>query len=219
MGAPNCYTPILACRLRVARLDAAGSPLAGAGNLAVSDSLIKIGYSTVIKEGANLEQDNGCNVQCVKAQFPDKITGVNLTMELCHLDIELISLMTGGVLITEGGRGNVGLALPDSDAELNDRVSVEAWSLAWDGDEQATEDGDPLYIRTIFPSTSWVEGDRTYEGAITRIPLTGRGRGNANFLDGPGNDLPPGYTSAKGEYYDIGELPEATCGTSALIGS
>lgn len=220
MPAPNCYSPLLACRLRVALLDSTGAPVAGAGNVAVSDSLIRLGYSLVRSEGVNFEQKNGCGNICVKYQGNDKITGVNLTMELCHLDLELIALMTQASLVNDGARTNVGTALPGVDDELTRRVSVEVWSYAWDSDEQATEGGNLLHIRTIFPSTSWTEGDRTYEEGITRIPLVGRGRSNANFGDGPGNDLPWGaYTSPKGEFLDDGALPTATCGTSTLAAS
>lgn len=223
MVAPNCYTPLLACRLRVALLEDNGAPDAGAGNVAVSDSLIRIGYSVVVTEGASFEQKNGCGDICVQYQGEDRIKAVNLTIELCHLDFELIALMTGASLVSEPGRTNIGTALPAVDADLSRRVSVEAWSLAWDGDEQAIDDtggSEPLYIRTIFPSTSWVEGDRTYEEGITRIPLTGRGRSNSQFGNGPGNDLPWGaYTTPKGEYLDDNALPAATCGTGTLVAS
>ena len=131
--------------------------------------------------------------------------------------------MTGASLVSEPGRTNIGTALPAVDADLTRRVSIELWSLAWDGDEQAIDDtggSEALHIRTVFPSTSWIEGDRTYEEGITRITLTGRGRSNSNFGNGPGNDLPWGaYVTPKGEYLDDGELPTATCGTSTLVAS
>lgn len=223
MPAPNCYTPLLACRLRVALLDANGAPSAGAGSVAVSDSLIRIGYQVQVEAGVRFVQKNGCGTVCVKYEGSDQITGVNLTMELCHLDFELIALLTGASLVSEGGRTNIGTALPAVGEDLDRRVSIEAWSLAWDGDEQAVDDtggAEPLYIRTIFPSVSWVEGDRTYEEGITRIPLTGKGRSNSNFGNGPGNDLPWGaYTTPKGEYLDDNALPAATCGTSTLVAS
>ncbi len=223
MGQPNCFTPLFICRLRVALLDDSGAPDAGADALAVSDSIIRLGYQLDVVTGTQFEQKNGCGTVCVQFQGEDRIRGVNLTMELCHLDMELISLMTGASLVSEPGRTNIGTALPAIDADLTRRVSIEAWSKAWDGDEQATDQtggSEPLYIRTIFPSTSWIEGDRTYEEGITRITLTGRGRSNANFGNGPGNDLPWGaYVTPKGEYIDDGDLPTATCGTSTLVAS
>lgn len=223
MPDPNCYTPLLACRMRVALLDANGAPDDGADHLAVSDSLINVGYSVVVEEGAEFSQKNGCGVTCVQYQGQDRIKAVNLTMELCHLDFELLALMTGASLVSEAGRPNIGTALPAVDADLTRRVSLEVWSYAWDGDQQAidtTGGSDALYIRTVFPSTSWVEGDRTYEEGITRITLTGKGRSNSNFGNGPGNDLPWGaYTTPKGEYLDDNALPTATCGTSTLVAS
>lgn len=223
MPTPNCYTPLLACRLRVALLDDNGAPSAGAGSLWVTDSLIRIGYQLQITEGVTFEQKNGCGNICVQYQGEDRVKSVNLTLELCHLDFEGVALMTGAGLVSEAGRTNIGTTLPSVDSDLTRRVSVEAWSLAWDGDEQAVDDtggAEPLYIRTIFPSTSWVEGDRTYEEGITRITLNGKGRSNANFGNGPGNDLPWGaYVTPKGEYLDDGELPAATCGTSTLSAS
>lgn len=223
MPDPNCYTPLLACRLRVALLAANGAPSAGADHQAITDSLISVKYSLDITEGASFEQKNGCGVTCVQYQGQDRVKGVNLTMELCHLDVELIALMTGASLVSEVGRTNIGTALPAVDADLTRRVSVEVWSYAWDGDEQAidtTGGSEALYIRTIFPSTSWVEGERTYEEGITRITLVGKGRSNSNFGNGPGNDLPWGaYVTPKGEYIDDNALPSATCGTQTLVAS
>lgn len=223
MPDPNCYTPLLACRMRVALLDANGAPDDGADHMAITDSLINVKYSLVLEEGAKFSQKNGCGNVCVQYEGQDKIKSVGLTMELCHLDFELIALMTGASLVSEPGRTNIGTALPSIDSELTRRVSLEVWSYAWDGDEQAvdtTGGAEPLFIRTIFPSTAWTEGDRTYEEGITRITLNGKGRSNSQFGNGPGNDLPWGaYTSPKGEYLDDAALPTATCGTQTLVAS
>ncbi len=220
MPAPYCVTPLLVCRLRIALLDDTGAPDAGDDSVWVTDQLIRMTYQLQVEAGTRFVQKNGCGTVCVKYEGEDQITGVNLTMELCKLDIEGVALATGNSLVTEGARGIVGSAIPDVGESQTRRVSVEAWSPAWDGDEAATEGGNPLYVRTIFPSVGWTEGDRTFEEGITRIPLNGKGRGNANFGNGPGNDLPWGaYTSPKGEYMDDNDLPTATCGTSTLVAS
>lgn len=219
MPTPQCYTPILACRLRVARLDAAGAPLAGADNLIVTDGLIQVGEQVVIEEGAAFTQKNGCGTICLTYQGRDKIKAVNLTLQLCYLDAELIEMMTGAHLVTVDGATR-GYTLPDVDEELDQEVSVEAWSVAWDGDQQATLDGDPLYIRHVWPRTTWVVGDRTFQEGPTTIPLTGRGNSNSEFGDGPANDLPWGeYVTPAGEFYDNGELPDSVCGYQALVAS
>lgn len=215
----NCFSSLQVCRMRVALLDDTGAPLAGAENQVVTDALIQIGWQVQVAEGSSFRQKNGCGKVCLTYNGPDQIEGVNLTKTLCNLDHELIALETGSQLAVVGGETR-GFAIPDINADLDRRVSVEAWSLAWDGDEQAVDDGNPLYHRFIWPSVSWVFGDGSLEDNPLAIPLSGKGRGNANFGDGPGNDLPWGvYTSAMGVYTDDGELPEATCGTQTLIAS
>ncbi len=215
----NCFSSLQVCRLRVALLDDAGAPDAGADALVVSDALIQIGWQVQVSEGSNFEQKNGCGSVCLTYQGPDKITGVNLTAQLCTLDHELIALMTGANLAVVGGETR-GFALPGPNEELTRRVSVEAWALAWDGDQQAVDTGNPLYQRYIWPSVSWLFGDGTLEDNPLAVPLTGRGRGNAGFGNGPGNDLPWGvYTTAMGVFTDDGELPVATCGTQTLVAS
>lgn len=219
-SAPFCFTPILACRLRVALLTDGGAPDPDPDGLVVTDALIRIGYQVVVTPGAKFSRKNGCGVTCVSYRGQDRIEAVNLTIELCTLDFELIALMTGADIDVIAGASR-GLALPAIDADLSRRVSIEAWSQAQAGDEPLTNNaGDPGYLRTIFPSTSWVEGDREYKEDITTIVLNGEGRSNANFGNGPGNDLTWGhYVTPKGEFLDFGDLPAATCGTQALVAS
>jgi len=220
MAGPYCFTPILACRLRVALLEDGGAPDPGSESMVVTDALVRLGYQLVVTQGAKFQKKNGCGKICVDYQGQDRIDSVNLTLEVCTLDFELISLMTGADLDIIAGDAR-GSALPQIDADLTRRVSVEAWSQAYDGDQPLTDDlGNPGYLRSIFPSTSWIEGDREYKEDVTAIILTGRGRSNANFGNGPGNDLTWGkYTSPKGEFLDFGDLPEATCGYQTLVAS
>lgn len=217
---PYCFTPILACRLRVALLDDGGAPDAGTDAMVVTDSLVRIGYQVQVSEGAKFSKKNGCGVTCVQYRGQDRIESVNLVIELCTLDFELIALMTGADLDVIAGESR-GTSLPAIDADLTRRVSVEAWSAAYSGDEPLTNNaGDPGYLRYIFPSTSWVEGDREAKEDITAIILNGEGRSNANFGNGPGNDLTWGqYVTPKGEFLDFGDLPASTCGTQTLVAS
>lgn len=220
MVGPYCFTPILACRLRVALLDAGGAPDDGPDAMVVTDALVRIGYQLVVTAGAKFQKKNGCGKVCLDYQGQDRIDSVNLTLELCSLDFELVALMTQADTDVIGGETR-GIALPQVDADLTRRVSVEAWAEAFDVDQPLTDSmGNVGYLRTIFPSTSWVESDREYKEDASPIILTGHGRSNANFGDGPGNDLTWGmYTSPKGEFLDFGDLPEATCGTQALVAS
>lgn len=215
----NCFSSLQVCRLRVALLDDAGAPDPDAEGLWVTDALIQIGWRVRVREGSNFRQPNGCGTVCLTYQGPDQIEGVDLTLQLCTLDHEGIALMTQSNLAVVDGVTR-GFALPSVNDDLDRRVSVEAWAKAWDGDEQAVDSGNALYQRYIWPSTSWVFGDGTLEDNPLAVPLSGRGRSNSQFGNGPGNDLPWGvYTSAMGIYTDDGELPDAICGTATLVAS
>lgn len=218
----HCFGSLQVCRLRVARLTAAGFMDPGVDSLYVTDQLIRLRYQLVLKEGANFRQENGCGVNCLTFQGDDEIESVTLGLDLCVLDAELIEMLTGATLVQVEGQTR-GFVIPQPGSGLSQRVSIEAWTKAWDGDEQASPDwagGNVLHHRFVFPSTSWVLGDGTLENNPLAVPVTGRGRSNSNFGDGPANDLPMGvYTSPMGHWIDDEELPDAECGYQELVAS
>lgn len=220
----RCPNIINACRLRATLLDTGGAPDPGEESMVVTDQLIRLTWSTVITAGASLEQKTGCGSVCASYEGPDVQKGVTLGIELCKQDWELASLLTGQSLIQVEGDTR-GLGGTPFGTEQTRRVGLEAWAMAWDGDQQMVDPvtGDPGWILYIFPSTSWVEGDGVAEEGFRRIPYTGKGRGNSQWGDGPDNgDM--GYAwgdvvGAKAEFLYYGELPEATCGFTELIAS
>lgn len=212
MAGKQCTGSIQACSLRMGRLDDVGNPLVGVHDMIVTDSLIKIDWKLILKQGVKLELTNGCGSTCVTFQDDDQIESVDLTMELCTLDAELIELATGAGLVTIGGQ-SVGWTLPPVGERLDQRVSVEAWSKAWDVDQQASSGGNALYHHWVWPSVSWVMGDSGIGNTAQSIPFTGHGRSNSNIGDGIGGDLPSAvFVTPMGEYVDDGGLPTATCG-------
>lgn len=215
----GCFTPVFACRVRIGRQDASGAPLVGANNLVVS-SLVKISYSPQIKDGTLVTLEDGCGSECLHAQKPDKVSGLNLQIQFCTSDYELDELISGARLVMVGDtvRGSV---MRDINEEVTSYVSIEAWAEAWEGNEQAVDNmGNPLYTRYVFPRTTWVPGDREAGGSAPVIQYNGKGYSNSQFGTGPGDDLPDGvYVTPKGEYVDDGGLPDANCGYLLNAGS
>lgn len=215
----GCYTPVKVCRMRATRLDDVGAPLPGSDSVVVTDALITLGYSVVLKTGANFEQQNGCGDVCATVQDPDQVKAVDLKMDLCKLDHELVELLTGATLVQVLGQTR-GFVIPQVDTPLTSEVSIEAWAKAWDGDQQAVLNGQPMYYRYVFPRTTWVLGDQTLENKVITLPMSGHGKSNSQFGDGPANDLPYDvYLAPMGIFDDDSELPDATCGYTALVAS
>lgn len=216
----KCTGSLQACRLRVARLSADGAPAAGVNNLYVTDALIQINWKVVLKTGAQIDVENGCGDICLTYQGRDRVKSVDLDMQLCVLDAELIELLTGSNLIVVDG-DNVGWSLPDSSVEIDNDVSIEAWSLAWDGDEQAIDDNsDTLWHHWVWPRTTWTFGDGGLSNDALRVPLVGHGKSNSAFGNGPANDMPWNAVSGPmGEFVTPISPPEAACGYSTLTAS
>lgn len=199
--------------LRATRLDDAGAFVTGASSVLVTGDAIEMGYDPITETGAALRQRNGAGVLCLSYDENDKITGYNLTLNLCRLDAELFELLTGGSLVLEDG-DVVGYEIPAPDATPQG-VSIEGWAWAWDGNVRATKNGDAAFIRHIFPKTLWTPGRTTLNEGAHTFPLTGKASANAEFSPGPAADLPAdAYEEAYGWYLDD-SVPDATSGFAA----
>jgi len=212
----KCNTSIEAVRLRIALLNSGGVPVVGASSMVVTDALIKLDYKFLINAGTKIDQDNGSGATCLTFQGDDTIDGVQVDIDLCTLDDDLICLATGCTPVTIAGTVR-GFTLPAVGVPLTRRVSVEAWSLAWATDAQALNGSTPLYHHWVWPSVGFRLADSGIANAAFRQPITGKGRSNPAIGDGPANDLPAGiFTTAMGRYVDSNALPAASCGLLAV---
>ena len=226
MPEPHCYASLQVCALRVAALDANGSPDNGAANGYVSDALIEATVSLELEEGDDFTVKNGCGAICQQFRDCDRLKSLSFELQLCHLDAELISLMTGASLITDlsgGGAGDaIGLEFPGIDDACPNGVSLELWSKAWDQSSQATPPfaggGTNVYFHFVFPRTKWTIGELKFENDFMRVPITGIGEENPRITsNGPFDDwnvdvaARGGITNMGGWFLDT-TLPTAECG-------
>lgn len=215
----TCITSVDFCAIRIAQLTEAGRPIPSATTGYVSDAPISLGVSITTESGDDLTLENGCGTIMATLQTPDQIKGVDLDLNLCQLDAELIHLMTGAPLFTSGSDA-VGLQIA-SVGSSPAPICFEGWSKAW------TSTGSQLshtfttpnatYIHWVFPFTRWVQGDITMEHDLMQVPLTGKGYENANITaNGAFDDWPAsiaaqgGITHLGGFFYDSAP-PAATC--------
>jgi hypothetical protein len=223
MAEPHCYGSLQVCALRVAKLDAAGSPDDGASNGYISDALIMARITTEVEEGDEFTLKNGCGAICQTFKDCDRVKRVPVEMELCQLDSELLSLLTNGSNIIEISTGDsIGYELPEADTACSNGVSLELWTKAWDGSYQATA---PTFGGTtetwwhwVLPNVKFQIGDLTLENEILKVPVKGFGNENPRITaDGPFDDWPSdivargGITSSAGWFLDD-TLPTAECG-------
>src|SRR5690606_35229973 len=121
-------------------------------------------------------------------------------------------------LFTDAGDA-MGWQPPALDDDPPDPVCVEAWALAWDGDNPAAIDSEAAYFRFVFPRVEAQLGSFSLGEEFAAIPINCQSTGNANLTaNGPFDDFPTyvsdagGVTSSFGVFLEPeSALPEVGC--------
>jgi len=221
----NCVGSLQVCRIRVAQLTPGGLPEAGSDTGYVSDAIIQANINVELEAGDDFVLKNGCGNLCQTFKDSDRVKRVNIDMEFCQLDSELVGLLVGADTFYDNAEQvTIGASLPSSTATPSDGVAMELWTKAWDSNQQANAGligGDPndvLYFRWFFPFVRFQLGAMSLQNDILRIPVAGYGQENDDMpANGPYKDFPSvvtaagGITTAGGWFLDD-EIPAAQCG-------
>lgn len=222
MGQPICYASKDNLAIRIAELTPAGAPRNGAGHGYVSDAVVSIQRTPRVDAGQQVTQRNGSGAVCQYVSDCDTIVGQDLVMSLCTNDLKLISMLTGAYAPSDG-TGTMGYLERGLNDGCADPVSLEWWSIAWDGGAQASIGGVPQYWHRVVPFTRWVHAATTYERGLQVVTLNGKGEENAAItVNGAYNDWPAAVVTADGlvnrsfgEWRE-GTVPAAACATISV---
>lgn len=205
-----CTTSFGACLVRITRVDSNGNVIAGS-NSYVTDKPISIGVNPNIEAGNSFSVRNGCGCSIARRKFPDTFNWWEISLQMADLEPQMIAFMLGASTI-ENGSDVVGLAFPSSLAcdEQSPAVAFEFWSESITG---SGLDASYPYWHWVFPSTTWVLGDNTFEEGPAQPTLNGISQTNGNWGEGPYGDGPPDAQdiSEGGFWATDDELPEAEC--------
>lgn len=184
----GCYQSLDLCAVRAATLDTDGSKLGatvngGAYNLRP----ISLARNPVVSAGETFEQRDGCGRICVSLIDPDVTTNEELTLELCQLDLELISTLTGAEVLLDGTGEVIGIEAPDPGGTAP-VIEFDAWTKAYDGSSPVATPR--TYWHWVWPFTQWNIANWTIERGILSVQLTAKASANANLGSGAFNDLP-----------------------------
>jgi len=207
----NCGVSFGACLVRITRLDSNGNVIAGE-NSYVSDKPISVGVNPNNEAGNSFSVRNGCGCGIARRKFPDTFNFWELSLNMAAMEPEMQAFMLGAETITNGG-DVVGLAFPSALAcdEQSPAVAFEFWAENIVG---SGLDGTYPYFHWVFPSTTWVLGDNTFEEGPAQPTLTGQSQTNSNWGEGPYGDGPPDAQdiSEGGWWASDDDLPTAECG-------
>ena len=213
----TCYASVDLCGIRTAKLTNAGEPATGAENGYITNAATTLEIEVVLESGDELVSKNGVGEICAVLNEPDRIKGINLSLELCQLDALLAEIMAGVDVFTDDGDA-IGFQYP-AVGSTPDPICFEAWSKAWDVDKQATHDSTTAetYIHWVFPFGRWVPGTLTLQHDLMVVPMSCKGSENDRITaNGPFDDWPAavaahgGVTRVGGWFFD-NAMPAAEC--------
>jgi hypothetical protein len=203
----GCYTSVDVCAVRAATLDSDGSKLGatvngGAYNLRP----ISITQSFTFSTGESFEQRDGCGNICFARSDVDVLTGADITLELCQLDLELISILTGGQVLLDPSGEVIGVESPMSNL-TPPVVEFDFWTKAFDGNSPVA--APRTYWHWVFPFTQWTWGQWQNQRGSLVINLTGTASENANLGSGAFNDLPGAGVQGVVGVFLADDIPES----------
>lgn len=212
MSGQTCTATILACRMRVARLDAAGATPAGATNSIVSDQLVELTATDEVEAGIEISQPTGCGALAWPPyKGPDTVKWMNVELTMSIPDHELIEMMTGAGLITGAASATIGHARPALGvAPVGSGVSIELWEVRLQNGFQAS---DRPWIWSALPRVMRLrQGPKRFFAGAYVPTFTGIAIENPGWGNGPNNDWPGPSNRVLASLESAVAPPAASCG-------
>jgi len=224
----QCYAQVRGSVIRVTRLDSCGNPDPGASAVVVSKRISTVTIDEVTDDGTNVRERNFADELCVVDDAFTTIIGYTANIELCGVDPDLVSLLTGQPVVTNAAGDIVGFdATTDIDLD-SFGFALEVWSRI--AGSACDPSGNRKWGYTVFP---FLKGGRvggfTFENGAVKFTISGaqtrdgNGWGVGPFdVDRDDSNAPSPLNSSLGvntHYRNILvtlDPPEASCGAFAL---
>lgn len=156
-------------RIRVTRLNSCGTPpdYGEACAFVVSKGFVTVTMSPQNEEGAELTQLTADGELCVNSQSKHNFKRWQLSIELCEVDPELVSLLTRVTLETDADGDVVGFR--SVEGKIDEEFAFELWSGV--GEQDCVNGEEYGYL--LFP---WVAGgvfeDLTIENGVATTTIS-----------------------------------------------
>lgn len=222
----GCFIQRSACALRITRLGADCSPVAGVGNGAIATAIATITATPDVTEGTSFNPTDACGRVVFSAKDPSVTNRYTFEMELIGVDYEFIEIATSSSLILgasgSGPSGSwankaIGIERPGPTTANTDGFGLEVWVKNGAGTGSCgPASTNPPYVRHVFPRVLAELGARTFTNEVANATFSGTAEANISWGEGPYGDFPgatvPGGTPWM-EFFDVAaNLPEAECG-------
>ncbi|HHO9649388.1 TPA: hypothetical protein ACRZB8_004516, partial [Escherichia coli] len=210
MAAINQALPVIkGFRMRATRVGRCGLPLKGPKNQIVTDGFIEFGMERETSDGDDIEQKNASGVVCATDRTEDQFKRYNLTLQLCGIQPDLLTMFTDQAAVLDADGDTAGF-LQQTGGNTSGSVALELWAGTGGGDDCEVPENDDIFKSVEGGKTGgqwwyillpWVRGatlgDLTINGTdaaeVTVSAYTGSG---AHWGQGPYNVVPGADGSA-----------------------
>lgn len=200
--------------MRIALLEADGTPAAGAENMVVTKSFTSLATTAVYTDGDETEEKNACGEVEVNFRAADSFKRLDFVITLLKPDPYVSTLLSDGVLLEDGDR--VGYAYPPIGSVSDKRISVELWAKRINN---GTLDPDYPYAHWAFPLGQNLRiGDKEFASGNQVTTFSGQFLENVNWFNGPGDDFDVA-SDRVAQWIPVDTLPDVACGFLELVGS
>jgi hypothetical protein len=177
--AAKCYRSIKGLRMRVTKLDSIGRWVTGTTASAVSKGFIKIDLTDNIEDGEEYKQKNASGEQCINEKDQSVLNWIDLSVDFCEVDPELVQLITGQRLLTDFADNSVGFTKGNVPTV---NFALEVWTKV------AGNADDAQWIYWLLPGvTNGIIGDLTIENAPMTFNMKANTKTNPYWGVGPYN--------------------------------
>lgn len=157
-------------RMRVTRVDRCGMPLAGPKAQLITKGFVSINYSQEMKDAEDMEQTNADGEICVSDRTAPQIKWANIEAELCDVDVELLSIMTGLPQVLDWQNRPTGFRINDQ-VPVDEGFALELWSGTAGDDCDEPEDDSILTATTPTLEYGYWLAPAVIEGVIGDIEI------------------------------------------------
>lgn len=186
-------------KLRITKTNSCGVPIAGPANRLVTSGFVQVTAAAEMRDAQNIEQTNAEGKVCVSDRTPPERKWYNVDLELCNVNVDVISLLTGTPTVLDYNDVPVGFRdQPNVDDEYG--AALEVWTAGRSDDDcpVPTTDaglGSPgsgrSYGYFLFGGKEWrISSDLVVQSDVTTvtvsgitIPMTGWGVGPYNVVE------------------------------------
>jgi len=194
--------------IRVTKLDSTGALVTGPSASYVTKKFVSLGYTPEYEDGDEFTTKAADGSVCQSWKTARTLKRVTITIALCDPDPEFSQIISGGTLLTQGGK-TVGWAMPTVGVDATPNgVAIEVWSMAISGGRQTATD---RFWHYVFPYAQMqYSGERAIQNDLAATSFEGWAVGNAGFGDGPAAPLWPFATDAPAQQARTNTIPVGT---------